>query len=293
MSNNNSIATTENSSDAFYRILLTLLWLVLLLIFYFNFNTPAFTYDLWNSASNTFIKGKVPVQSAELIVISKTPKNNELASIIQYKIESFNSIDSSSMKVNDIIIAVQNSDDNMRFISKNKLVNHELFSSIWNKVIYLIGTAALFCIIFIFGLKRFKKIWNVFPKIILIIIVLLHSCFIFLFGGLFLSPFGIIASSVISTVIAYDVISYNITKKVSEFWRTAIFCFSTIASHLLYKYNVQDGTYELAVSIFSQQSYFKHPIINWPYIMFFLSLIIGYFVTKTRVNDPVPTNQVL
>jgi ABC-type multidrug transport system fused ATPase/permease subunit len=230
---NSSLATSEMQRDSFYRMLLTLFWLGLLGVFYFNFNVPAFTHDLWNSESNTFLKSKESTQVAELIVVSK--KSNEgIASVLQHKIQSFNIIDSSSSKVRSIINAVQNSDDTIRFISKNKLVNYNLFINLWKVVLFLLIIAVLFCIIFIIGLKKCQKIWSWCQITIIIIIAILHFCFIFLFGGIFLSPFGIIASSVISTVIAYDVISYNNTKKRIVFWRTAIFILTTVAAFFIY-----------------------------------------------------------
>lgn len=274
-----------HKNDGFWRILLTFPWLICLLIFYVQYDKPAFVIDLWGNSKIENSDGKNIYFKNNLDIVVLTKSNSTRVS--EYFISDSRAPvkDSLSKDLNKKVEIFEDSNDDIRFMVKKDLVDKKVFSFIWYLTRIMLIIVFLSTTIFLFYFWIFPNLhdkhqvlYTRISDIIVSAIALIHGFFIFLFGGLLVSPFGIIATTVLTSVISNDTIKYSRTNSLRSFTMTFIYLIATIISQIFYlKYRV-DSHYELLVGKFNETN-----DLNWSYFMTLVSLCLGFLITKRVV----------
>lgn len=295
-------------NDLLLRASLTGIWAILLFTFYIKHDTAALKRDLWtNNGITKTVKdtNSLAANNDSKLQIWVLEKDNDFDSSIILSEYNFVKSDQVNESKHPMIISLSKallfSDERIRIHSSEPLTNNKWLLNFWESIgisfWLILGLFLLYFILFIFYRKMYssldfiseKKIFSIIINTIIITIAIIHALFIFLLGGLFLSPFGIIATAVLSTVISGDILKYYQTKKlVSSFYQTILFAISTFGAQLFYKYTVHEPNYEFALRKFLDKIYVLESMnLSWPFLMTIVSLVIGYFVITSRVDDPI------
>jgi hypothetical protein len=162
---------------------------------------------------------------------------------------------------------------------------------IWhNLVSIIIGFVILFFIISRYYIATNKELKNL-HLIGISAISIIHGIYIMTLGGLFTSPFGVIAITVFFMIIANDMIKYKIRKDfIPAFLPSIIYFILIFGCHAAAGFWIKSSyIYEQAVLMYFNEHSFL--CITWYHLMIIVSLILGSWNVFLRADDIIGKEQ--
>lgn len=253
---NNKSQNNRISDDELYRFSLVIIWIVVLLIYYLMTNSECFKEDLWDqylSPNNSQLISEIIADSGEISLDSHylaldnydRADNDSDLEITEYKkyVSTFEANESVlcnkklqlypglARKLSSILAKKNAGLRVIVFSDKHNYQDINIFLYMWNKLLWGLLALLAFGILIIAlsnktnPFKSFLKSWFSTITIVFICIVgLLQSVFIFVQGGLIISPVGKASSVIIPILLAHSV-SLIQTKKAEKTKKKIIWWF--------------------------------------------------------------------
>lgn len=287
----------DKTKDNYFRFSFLVAWFGLLIIFYYTNNKELFITDLLKAKPIQIEVNTNADSNARFQYRTYEVSPNENTCLTKSFFVSENLISLSpkdTQRINEAILFNQtdpiinsllvNYDQESRLYHCNefsKTLKHHIF--IWEHFhwLFIIFGTLLFLIVLLVKYNR-EHAWALNLMIILAFVI--NAFYVYLFGGIFISPFGMIVPTILLTLLTTDLLKfYQSNKNFSSFLYSGSFVVCLIVAHICQKYWGEDANYNLLLQVYFNQV--KYATLNWTEILTIVSFGLGIATIKTRAND--------